>query len=167
MELYAARQIGGQRGRLLSRCGGVDDHMAERPREPNLVRVGGKGVICLRVDNIGGHICVGRLGNHAEHSVNHLIGQLPQISDGESVGELGHGLLLIANRSEVKHRNTSSIFLLSLRIKHRLVHVLPSRTYAVPYTNAFSPAAAWYVPLYLYFGFALYERKTEIQKKMQ
>jgi ERCC4-type nuclease len=56
------------------------------------------------------------------------------------------------------------------------------RTYAVSHTNAFSPAlrpfgklrasssrelAAWYVPLYLYFGFALYERKTEMQKKMK
>jgi len=40
-------------------------------------------------------------------------------------------------------------------------------SYVVPHSNAFSPAVAWYFPLYLYLGFALYERKTEIQKKIQ
>lgn len=39
------------------------------------------------------------------------------------------------------------------------------RTYAVARISAFSPAAAWYFLLYLYFVFALVERKNEIQKK--
>jgi hypothetical protein len=41
------------------------------------------------------------------------------------------------------------------------------RTYAVPQANAFLPAAAWYLLFYLYFVFALAERKNEIQKKMK
>jgi hypothetical protein len=41
------------------------------------------------------------------------------------------------------------------------------RTYAVPQANAFLPAAARYLPFYLYFVFALYEGKNEIQKKMK
>src|SRR3954466_4805125 len=40
-------------------------------------------------------------------------------------------------------------------------------TYAVARVSPFSPAAAWYFPFYLYFVFALYERKNEIQKKMK
>jgi len=43
--------------------------------------------------------------------------------------------------------------------------ILNDRTYAVARVSAFSPAAAWYFLLYLYFVFALYERKNEIQKK--
>jgi hypothetical protein len=39
-----------------------------------------------------------------------------------------------------------------------------NRTYAVPHTNAFLPAAAWYLPFYLCFLFALCERKKETQK---
>jgi hypothetical protein len=38
-------------------------------------------------------------------------------------------------------------------------------SYAVPHTNAFSPAAAWYVPLYLCFVFALAACKNETQKE--
>jgi hypothetical protein len=38
-------------------------------------------------------------------------------------------------------------------------------SYAVPHTNTFSPAAAWYLPFYLCFVFALAERKNETQKK--
>jgi hypothetical protein len=41
------------------------------------------------------------------------------------------------------------------------------RTYAVPHINVFSPAAAWYLPFYLYFFFALCQRKKEIQKKLK
>jgi hypothetical protein len=41
------------------------------------------------------------------------------------------------------------------------------RSYAVPFINAFSPAAAWYFPLYLCFDFALSERKIETQKKIK
>ena len=37
----------------------------------------------------------------------------------------------------------------------------------MPHTNAFSPAAAWYLPFYLCFVFALCERKNETQKKMK
>jgi hypothetical protein len=40
-------------------------------------------------------------------------------------------------------------------------------TYAVPHSNAFKPAAAWHSLSYLYFVFALYERKNEIQKKIK
>ncbi len=42
-----------------------------------------------------------------------------------------------------------------------------ARTYAVPHANAFLPAAAWYLPFYLCFVFALAERKNETQKKMK
>ena len=45
--------------------------------------------------------------------------------------------------------------------------ILNDRTYVVLHTNAFLPAAAWYLPLYLYFVFALGERKNEIQKKIK
>jgi hypothetical protein len=38
-------------------------------------------------------------------------------------------------------------------------------TYAVARVSAFSPAAAWYFLFYLYFVFARYERRNEIQKK--
>jgi len=41
------------------------------------------------------------------------------------------------------------------------------RTYAVPHTNAFKPAAARYFSLYLCFVFALYKRKNETQKKIK
>ena len=37
----------------------------------------------------------------------------------------------------------------------------------MPPSNAFKPAAAWYPPLRLWFGFALYERKTEPPKERQ
>jgi hypothetical protein len=38
-------------------------------------------------------------------------------------------------------------------------------TYAVALSNTHLPAAAWYFLFYLYFVFALCERKDEIQKK--
>jgi hypothetical protein len=42
------------------------------------------------------------------------------------------------------------------------------RTYAVPYANAFEPAAAWYFPLYLSFVFcARRAQKTKLKKKMK
>jgi hypothetical protein len=37
----------------------------------------------------------------------------------------------------------------------------------VPHANRFLPAAAWYLRFYLYFVFALCERKNEIQKKIK
>jgi hypothetical protein len=46
----------------------------------------------------------------------------------------------------------------------RAVSVIAIHTsYAAAFSNAFEPAAAWNCSLYLYFGFAFYERKTEIQ----
>jgi hypothetical protein len=35
----------------------------------------------------------------------------------------------------------------------------------MPRGNALEPAAAWYFPFYMYFVFALYERKNEIQNE--
>jgi hypothetical protein len=40
-------------------------------------------------------------------------------------------------------------------------------SYAVPHTNAFSPAAAWYVPFDLCFVFALASAKTKHKRKVQ
>jgi len=43
--------------------------------------------------------------------------------------------------------------------------VASSTTYAVALSNTTLPAAAWYSLFYLYFVFALAERKNEIQKE--
>src|SRR3954471_15628780 len=64
---------------------------------------------------------------------------------------------------------TRIIYLQFLRAR-RSGHHAPSlinRTYTVPHANAFLPAAAWYLPFYLCFVFALAERKNETQRKMK
>jgi hypothetical protein len=48
---------------------------------------------------------------------------------------------------------------------YTMVAHLSIPSYAVSHTNAFSPAAAWYLPFYLCFVFALCERKNETQKE--
>ena len=106
MELHAARQLGSQRRRLLGRRGGVHNHMAQRPRDANLVGVAGECIVGLGVGYWCLHVLVGRVGNIAQHRINRLVCQPPQIVDGECVGKLLHGLFARANLGEIQHGNT-------------------------------------------------------------
>src|SRR5205823_3964969 len=66
---------------------------------------------------------------------------------------------------QAKHIEFESHDFLPFGVLHDGYTSLNSTSYAVPHTNAFSPAAAWYLPFYLCFVFALAERKNETQKE--